>query len=119
MAQLDLPPKDPMLVESLAVSAGAVAPVGDGPFVEPEGGDDGLDRTAVAEQGDDDGDQVERLLQAVERGVASGGKGPATGRASVATLLSARNADIPAAELSPCGAFGWCRRMANGVGRGK
>ena len=56
-----------MLVEELAVSAGAVAPVGDGPLVEPEGGDDGLDRTAVSEQGDDDGDQVERRLQAVER----------------------------------------------------
>jgi hypothetical protein len=37
-----------MLVELAGVSPGAVAPVGDGALVEPEGGDDRLDRTAVA-----------------------------------------------------------------------
>ena len=29
-------------MEPLTMAAGAVAPVGDGPLVEPEGGDDGL-----------------------------------------------------------------------------
>ena len=49
-----------MLVDVLAVPAGPVAPVGDGPLVEPEGGDDRLERAAVAEQGEHEGDQVER-----------------------------------------------------------
>jgi hypothetical protein len=35
-----------MVVELAGVPAGPVAPVGDGPLVEPEGGDDRLDRTA-------------------------------------------------------------------------
>ena len=42
----------------------------------------GLDRTAVAEQGDHDGHQVGGLLEAVERGVAGGGEGAAAGRCS-------------------------------------
>ena len=47
MAQLDLPPEDPMLMGLLAVAAGPVAPIGDGPRIEAEGGDDGLDGAAV------------------------------------------------------------------------
>ena len=117
MAQLDLPLKDPMLVEELAVSAGAVAPVGDGAFVEPEGGDDGLDRAAVAEQGDDDGDQVERLLQAVERGVASGGEGPAAGRAEVAAFLPTMDADVAGTQLPSCGAIGVVAELSERVHR--
>jgi hypothetical protein len=41
-----------MLVEALAMSTAAVAPIGDRPLVKPEGGDDGLHRAAMAEQGD-------------------------------------------------------------------
>ena len=92
--------------KSLAVPAGPVAPVGDGPLVEPEGGDDRLDRTAVAEQGDHDGHQVDGLLEAVERGVAGGGEGAAAGRAAVAPFLAAMDADVAEAELAPCGAVG-------------
>ena len=58
--QLDLPAQDVMLVEALAVPAGPVPPGGDGPLVEPEGGDDGLQRAAVAEQGQHDGHQRRR-----------------------------------------------------------
>ncbi len=47
MPQLDPALKDPMVVELASVSAGPITPVGDGAFVEPEGGDDGLDGTAV------------------------------------------------------------------------
>ena len=49
-------------MEALAVSAGPVLPVGDGALVEAEGGDDGLDRAAVAEQGDDADDQSAGFL---------------------------------------------------------
>mgnify|MGYP003429393401 CR=1 FL=1 len=39
MAQIDPPSEDPMLMELLAVTAGAIAPIGDGPLIEAEGGD--------------------------------------------------------------------------------
>ena len=35
-------------MDGLSMAAGPVAPVGDGPLVEAEGGDDRLDRAAVA-----------------------------------------------------------------------
>jgi hypothetical protein len=44
------------------VPAGALLPVGDGALVEAVGSDDGLARAAVAEQRQDEGDQVERLV---------------------------------------------------------
>ena len=115
--QLDLPSEDPMVVELAGVSAGPVAPVGDGPLVEPEGGDDRLDRTAVAEQGDHEGHQIGGLLEPVERGVAGGGEGPAAGRASVAAFLAAMDADVAEAELAPCGAVGVVAELALRVHR--
>jgi hypothetical protein len=45
-----LSPEDGDTILGRGVPAGPVAPVGDGPLVEAEGGDDGLDRAAVAEQ---------------------------------------------------------------------
>ncbi len=38
MAQLDLTSKDPMLMELLSMAAGPITPIGDGSFVEAEGG---------------------------------------------------------------------------------
>ena len=55
MPQLDLPSEDPMVREPPSMAAGAIAPIGDGPLIEAEGGDDGLDGTAVAEECDRDG----------------------------------------------------------------
>ena len=106
MAQFDLPLKDPMVVELPGVAAGPVAPVGDGRFVEAEGGDDRLDRAAVAEQSDHEGHQVGGLLEPVGRGVAGGGEGPAAGQASVTAVFPAMDADVAEAELAPCGAVG-------------
>src|SRR5262249_37724249 len=56
---------DVQLMEALGVPAGALLPVGDRALVEAVGGDDGLAGAAVAEQGQDEGDQIERLVQAV------------------------------------------------------
>jgi hypothetical protein len=106
MPQLHLPLKDDMLVEALAVSAGPVSPVGDGALVEPERDNDGLHRTAVAKEGDDDRHQVHGFLEAVERGVAGGGEGLAAGGTAVTVLLAAMDADVPQAELAPCSAVG-------------
>jgi hypothetical protein len=66
---------DVQFVEALAVPAGALLPAGNRALVEAVGGDDGLAGAAVAEQGQDDGDQVEGLVQAVVRGILGGGEG--------------------------------------------
>src|SRR3954451_3705386 len=106
MAQLDLAAEDPMPMELLSMAAGPIAPVGDGPLVEAEGGDDRLDGTAVAEECDHEGHQVDVRLEPVERGVAGGGEGGATGRASITEFLAAMDGDVAEAELASCGAVG-------------
>src|SRR4029078_12382969 len=92
-------------------------PVGGGPLVEAEAGNDRLDRTAMAEQGDHEGHQIGGLLEPVERGVAGGGESPAAGRASVAALLATVDADIAEAEPAPCGAVGGVAELALRVHR--
>src|SRR5262245_57297675 len=106
MSQLDLSLKDNLLVQLLAVSTGPVPPGGDGPLVEPETGDDGLHRTAVAEQRDHERHQVERFLEAVERGVAGRGEGLAAGEATITLFLAAMHADVTQPLLAACGALG-------------
>src|SRR5918998_939749 len=83
-----------------------IAPGGHGPLIEPEGGDDGLQRTAMAEQGDHERHHVERSLEAVQRGVAGGDEGLATGGTAIPLLLAAMNADVAQARLPACGAAG-------------
>src|SRR3982751_3056513 len=98
--------EDPVLVDPAGVPAGAVAPVGDGPLVEAEGGDDGLDGAAMAEEWHDDGEQIGGCLEPVERGIAGGGEGAAAGRAAIPPLLAAMDEDVAEAELAPCGTAG-------------
>jgi len=74
--------EDPMLMELLSMAAGPVAPIGDGPLIKAEGGDDGLDWAAVAEQCGHEGHQIGGFLEPVERGVAGGGEGAAASGAS-------------------------------------
>ena len=117
MPQLDLALKDPMLVELLTMAAGPIAPVGDGPLVEPEGGDDRLDRTAMAEEGDHEGHQIDGLLESVERSIAGGGEGATAGGASVTPFLAAMDGDVAEAELASCGAVGVVAELALRVHR--
>src|SRR3954454_6373529 len=112
MPQLDLASKDPMLMEELTMAAGPVTPVGDGPFVEAEGGDDRLDGTAVAEEGDHEGHQVDGLLEPVERSIAGGGECATAGGASVTPFLAAMDGDVAQAELASCGAVGVAAELA-------
>src|SRR5205807_4298123 len=64
-------------------------------------GDDGLARAAVAEQSQDDSDEVERLVQAVGGGVPGGGEGLVAGGAAEAPLLAGVDADVAQASLPP------------------
>ena len=117
MAQLDLPSEDPMVMDLPSMAAGPIAPIGDGPLVEAEGGDDGLDGTAMTEECDDEGDQIDVVLEPVERGVASGVVGAAAGRASIAAMLAAVDGDVAEAELAACGAVGVVAELALRVHR--
>src|SRR5947209_2148548 len=95
MPRLDLPSKHPMLVELARVSAGPIAPIGDRSLVEPDGGDDRPDRTAMAEQGDHEGHQIDGLLEAVERSTASGGECVAADGTSMRCSLRLWTAMLP------------------------
>ena len=99
------------------MAAGPIAPIGDGPLVEAEGGDDRLDGTAMAEQGDHEGHQIDGLLEPVERGIAGGGEGAAAGGASITPFLAAMDGDVAEAELAPCGAVGVVAELALRVHR--
>src|SRR5262249_54887385 len=102
----DPPVQHMVLVEVQAVPAGPVAPGSDGPLVVAVGGNDRLERAAVAEQGQHDGHQVGRRLEPVERDISRLGEGAAAGRAAVASLGAAMHADVADPELPACGAVG-------------
>src|SRR5207248_9137484 len=98
--------EDVVLMDASGGTAAPVPPVGDGPLVEAEGGDDRLQRAAVAEQGQHDGHQVGRLLEAEEWGIAGLGEGAVAGGAAVAPLRAAMHADVAEPEVPACGAGG-------------
>lgn len=96
---LDMPQVHPpllhqVLVHPLAVRPGPRLPGGDGALVQPEGGDDGLERAAVAEQSQHQRHQVRSLLEPVEGRVPGRGEGPATAPARVPPLLPAMDGDV-------------------------
>src|SRR5262249_33575732 len=88
-------------VKALAVSSRLVLPVGDGSLVEAEGGDDGLQGAAVAEQGEHRRGQCDGLVEAVVGGVAGGGEGLAAGGTAIALLAAGGGADGGEAAYSP------------------
>src|SRR5262249_45176570 len=66
-----------------------------------KGGDDGLKRAAVGQQGDDADEQGPALVQAIKGGALGGGKGPAAAGTAEAPLLAGVNADVASAHLAP------------------
>src|ERR1700737_3830353 len=85
--QIHLSLLDQVLVDRLAVLAGALQPGGYRPLIEHERGDNRLHRAAVAEQDQHHDQQAQRAVHAVQRGAPRGGKRAATHRAAVAPLL--------------------------------
>jgi hypothetical protein len=77
---------DQVLRHALAVLAGPRLPGGAGALVEPEGGDDRLERTAVAQQGHDERDQFAGGLEPEEGRADGGGAGPPAGGAAIAAV---------------------------------
>ena len=98
---IDLALLDVEFMEALGVLAGPLFPVGDGALVQAVGRDDRLARAAVAEQGQDEGDEVEGLVPAVVRGVPGCGEGLPAGGAAEAPFLVGVDADVALAGQPP------------------
>src|SRR5262245_98618 len=104
-----------MLVDGLAVAAGFVVPVGHRAFIEAVGGDDGLGRAAVAQQGGDGDEQGAVLVEAIEGGALGGSEGHAAGGAAEALAVAAVDLDVATAEQSPGRAVGVVTECLGGV----
>jgi hypothetical protein len=87
-------------VHPLTLQASLPLPAGHRSFVEGEGGDDGLHRTAVGHQRHYCHHQPLRFVHAVEGGVFGGGEGPAAALAAVAALFLAMAHDMPLADTA-------------------
>jgi hypothetical protein len=75
-----------VVMNGLGMGPRLVLPGGDRALVQAEGGDDGLGRAAVGQQGDDANEQDGVLVQSVEGRARGGGEGLAAGGAAVASL---------------------------------
>jgi hypothetical protein len=84
--QVHLPLLDHMLMHPLALLASTDQPGSDGPLIQAKGCDDGLEGTAVAQQGEDDGHQVRSRVLPVEGRALRSGEGLPTGATAI-TLI--------------------------------
>jgi hypothetical protein len=97
---------DQVLVHGLALLSRPSEPTGHRAFVEAEGRDDGLNRTAVGQQGDDECDRLDRRAQPVEGRALALGERLAALLALEAPFLLRMDHDVALARLSPGGALG-------------
>src|SRR4051794_5682249 len=104
MLEIDLPLLHDVRVDALTMLARLLLPGGDGPLVESEGGDDGLRRAAVGEQGQHRGDHVVNGPLPVVGGPSGRGEGAATGGALVASIGTAMDLEVALTDHAPCGA---------------
>jgi hypothetical protein len=104
--QVHLALLDHVLLELLAMLAGTPQPGRYGALIDAEGRDDGLERTAVAQQGKDDGHQLCGGPQPIEWCTFGGRKGLATARTAVALRRLALHSNVPLPHLSSSMALG-------------
>jgi hypothetical protein len=81
-------------MHSLAMPASALLPIGDGALIYGKGGDNGLPRAAVRQQGDHLGEALIGVAQPVKRRALGCGKGLLANRAFEAVLLLRMNRDV-------------------------
>jgi hypothetical protein len=104
VAQGELPLLDQVPMHLLAVGPGPRLPPRDGPLVQAERGDDGLQRAAVRQQRHHQGHRLGRRPQPVERRPRRRGERPPADRAAVAALEPAMHPDGGGADPAPGGA---------------
>ena len=91
---------DQLLMHALTMACGTLLPRGHRAFIKRKGGDNGLRWATMREQGDDDGDQICRLAQAVEWRPPGLSKGLTTFTADKAVFFQAMDTDVAFAALS-------------------
>lgn len=96
-----------MFMHLLTLRGGTLVPVGDGAFVQPEGGDDSLWRAAMRQQGHDLDDHLLLVAQAIEGRALRVGESLAALLALVAPVAAAVNANV----ASACVTFGMTVRV--------
>jgi hypothetical protein len=102
MPQIQLPGLDQVFMDSLRAVPGAGQPGGNGPFIQPIGGDNGGHRATMGQQDQDERHQLSRRSQAVGRGASSGGEGTTTAFTLIALVLATMNANGALPHLPSC-----------------
>src|SRR5215211_329561 len=105
LRKLHVPGFHQVLVHSPALRASFFLPASDRPLVQAKGGDYGLDRRTIRQQGEHHEDQLLGLMEAIERGALRLSEGAATSLATVALLFLAMDHDMLLA-LAPVGPTG-------------
>jgi len=77
------------------VLAGAQQPSRHGVLIDAEGRNNGLGRTAVAQQGQDAGHQIRSRTQPIEGRSLGSGEGLTTARTAIAPFCVAMHANVP------------------------
>src|SRR3712207_4433527 len=95
LRKLHIPGLHQVLVHSPALQAGFFLPASDCPLVQAQGGDYGLNRRAIRQQGEHHEEQLLGLVEAVERGALRSSEGAPTSFAAVAALLFGVDHDVP------------------------
>jgi hypothetical protein len=90
---------DEVLRHLPAVPAGAGHPGGHSPRIQTKGGDDRLDRTAMAQQREDGRHQIGRCPQPIERGALRSGEGLATEGTAIPLLALAMHPHVALPHL--------------------
>ena len=88
-----------LLLNLLALDAGARFPIGDRPLVQSEGEDNGLTRTAFGEQLDDRGEQLALMVQPIKRCPLGLAESVSADLTMVALLLLIVNLEVALAKL--------------------
>ncbi|HYN25454.1 MAG TPA: hypothetical protein VES69_10470 [Pyrinomonadaceae bacterium] len=94
---------DQMLLHRLSMAASARPPVRYRPLVEAEGDHDGLEGTAMGQQGEHEGHGLRRGPQAIERGVLGGCEGLAALCTNEPLVLARVDANVTLAHLASGG----------------
>jgi hypothetical protein len=98
--EVDFALLNPMLVNLFTVLSRSQPPVHDTPFVKAKGGDNRLDRTAMAKQSNNEGHPGLGGLQPVKRRPLGLGKSLSTPDAQITPFFSTMHSDIALSHLT-------------------
>ncbi len=100
---VELPRLHQMLMHLVRVLSSALQPGSDGAFMEAKDSHNRLGWTAMGQQEQHNRDQIDRVMQTIERRSGAGGKGCSTGFAAIAVLFLAMDGNVALADLASCG----------------